>query len=284
MRIGERFELTRGERANNNKIRGCVILSMTQFGMHIPKVSLSSGSASFLKLAGVLACVLLSSFGAMAKPGDKILNRPYADMKLWHFGFSVGTQFQDLSFTHNGLVTDPPESGQWFAEIPSYAPGISANVLADLRLHKHFNLRFSPGMYFGSKTVEMIDANSESKLRQDIKSAYVVLPLDLKISGERYYNSRPYVTLGAMGTFDVGKKRSEYLQFNTADAYLTIGLGCDFYLPFFKLNPEIKFCFGLTDILRHERPDLDENPDMFKITQSLTKVKSKMFVLTFYFE
>ncbi len=219
-----------------------------------------------------------------AKPSDKILNRPYADQKRWHFGFSVGTQFQDLNFTHNGYETPAPENGQWFVEIPSYAPGICANVLADLRLHSHFNLRFSPGMYFGSKSVEMVDANSDARLRQEIKTAYVVLPFDLKISGERYYNSRPYVTVGAMGAFDVGKKRSDYLQFNSADAYLTVGMGCDLYLPFFKLNPEIKFCFGLTDILRHDRPDLVDNPDMMKITQSLTKVKSKMFVLTFYFE
>lgn len=257
----------------------CVILSMKQFRSDI---------TDFLKtirtLMLVVCAVSLCSSLAWGKPGDKILNRPYADQKRWHFGFSVGTQFQDLSFTHNGFETPAPENGQWFVEIPSYAPGICANVLADLRLHKHFNLRFSPGMYFGSKSVEMIDARSESKLRQEIKSAYVVLPLDLKISGERYHNSRPYVTLGAMGTFDVGKRRSDYLQFNTADAYLTVGLGCDFYLPFFKLNPEIKFCFGLTDILRHNRPDLVDNPDMMKITQSLTKVKSKMFVLTFYFE
>lgn len=231
---------------------------------------------------GIFVCCVPDVWG---KPGDKILNRPYADLKRWHFGFSIGTQFQDLSFTHNGLVTDAPENGQWFVEIPSYAPGICANVLADLRLHKHFNLRFTPGMYFGSKSVEMIDANNnDSRLRQEIKTAYVVLPIDLKISGERYHNSRPYVTLGAMGTFDVGKKRSDYLRFNTADAYLSVGLGCDFYLPFFKLNPEIKFCFGLTDILCHDRPDLVDNPDMMKITQSLAKVKSKMFVLTFYFE
>jgi len=156
-----------------------------------------------------------------AKPGDKILNRPYADQKRWHFGFSVGTQFQDLNFTHNGYETPAPENGQWFVEIPSYAPGICANVLADLRLHSHFNLRFSPGMYFGSKSVEMVDANSDARLRQEIKTAYVVLPFDLKISGERYYNSRPYVTVGAMGAFDVGKKRSDYLQFNSADTLLT---------------------------------------------------------------
>ena len=217
-----------------------------------------------------------------ARPGEKELNRPYADMKPLHFGFSIGTQFQDLSFTHNGFVT--PEGEQWGLEVPSYNPGICANVLADLRLHKHFNLRFSPGMYFASTSVEMLAAGTESRARQDIKNAFVVLPLDLKISGERYRNTRPYVTVGAMGTFDVGKKRSEYLRFNTADAYLSVGIGCDFYLPFFKLNPEIKFCFGLTDILQHERPDLKDNPEIFKITQSLSKVKSKMMVLTFYFE
>ena len=111
-----------------------------------------------------------------------------------------------------------------------------------------------------------------------------MVPVDLKISGERQRNVRPYVTAGAMATFDVSKKRSDPFVFNTADAYLTVGLGCDFYLPFFKLNPEIKFCFGLTDILKHDRPDLTDNPEAFKMTQSLQKVKSKMVVLTFYFE
>lgn len=227
----------------------------------------------------ILACMVLPAAG---KPRDKIYNRPYADLKRWHLGFSVGAHFQDLDFTHNGFVT--PEGGEWMVEIPTFDPGVCVNVLADLRLHKHFNLRFSPGMYFGSKGVEMRDYNTGEVERQDIKTAYVVAPLDLKISGERYHNSRPYVTLGGMLTFDVSKKRSDFLQFNTTDFYLSVGLGCDFYLPFFKLNPEIKFCFGLTDILRHNRPDLEENPDMFKITQSLSKVKSKMFVITFYFE
>ena len=97
-------------------------------------------------------------------------------------------------------------------------------------------------------------------------------------------NSRPYVTLGVMGSLDVSKKRSDFLQFNTMDAYLTLGLGCDLYLPFFKLNPEIKFCFGLTDVLRHDRPDLVDDPATMKMTESLKKVKNNMIVLTFYFE
>lgn len=237
----------------------------------------------FIALA-VVGMSLLCIPKALAKPGDKLLNRPYADLKRWHLGFSVGAHVQDLSFTHNGHVT--PEGEKWVAEVPDFSPGFCVNVLADLRLHKYLNLRLSPGMYFGSKTVEMIDYNSNGdfKTRQDVKSTYVVVPLDLKISGDRMRNVRPYVTTGVMATFDVSKKRSEALMFNSTDTYLCIGMGLDFYLPFFKLNPEIKFCFGLTDILKHDRPDLTDDPNTFKMTQSLSKVKSNMVVLSFYFE
>lgn len=226
--------------------------------------------------------MLLSVLPAAARPGDKILNRPYADMKPIHLGFSIGMSFQDLRFFHNG--TDFGGDEQWFAEVPSWDPGFNVSVLADLRLHKYFNLRFSPGMAFGSKNVRFFSPSAGLTHNQDVKSVYVLLPLDLKISGDRYHNSRPYVTVGAMGAFDVGKKQSDFLRFNTADAYLTVGLGCDFYLPFFKLNPEIKFCFGLTDILRHKRPDLEDDTETIKITESLRKVKSNMVMITFYFE
>lgn len=234
-----------------------------------------------------LLLLLAAVASVMAKPGDKLLNRPYADQKRWHLGFSVGMHFQDLKFTHNGFVT--ADGQQWVMEVPAYDPGFCVNVLADLRLHKYINLRLTPGMYFGSKRVEMIDYNKTPDMVsihevQEVKSAYVVVPFDVKISGDRLRNSRPFVTAGVMGTFDVSKKRSEFLMFNTADVFLTVGLGCDFYLPFFKFNPEIKFCFGLTDILRHKRPDLVDNPEMIKMTQSLSKVKSNMMVLTFYFE
>jgi len=239
------------------------------------------------KMAVVSTFFVATLFGlfdvsAYGRPNDKIMNRPYADMKRWHLGFSLGMCLQDLKFTHNGYVT--PEGEQWFAETPAWSPGINVQVLADLRLHRYLNLRFSPGMSFSFKNVEMRDYVSGTVNRQDLKSVYVLLPLDLKISGDRLRNSRPYVTVGAMGAFDVSKKRSDYLMFNTADMYLTVGLGCDFYLPFFKFNPEIKFCFGLADLLRHDRPDLDDNPEMYKITQSLSKVKSNMFMITFYFE
>lgn len=189
---------------------------------------------------------------------------------------------QDLSFTHNGFVTD--DGQRWNAEVPTFSPGFNINVMLSRRLNRYFELRFAPGMTFGSKEVEMADAYSDLRKRQNVKTAYVSLPLDIKVSGDRMRNVRPYVSAGAMATFDISRHRLEPLMFNSSDIYLCVGLGTDFYLPFFKLSPEIKFCFGLTDILRHKRPDLTDDPETFKITRSLSKVKSNMVMLTFYFE
>lgn len=235
-----------------------------------------------------LAAVLASAPGASGAPkgrrglNDKVLNRPYADLRRWHLGFSVGMHAQDLRLTHNGFIT--PEGEEWRMEQPNFQPGFNVSGLIDLRLNNYFSLRFSPGMYFGSRDITMKEINTDARERQNIKSTFVVLPVDIKFSGMRYRNSRPYVTAGVMPAFDVAKKRSDILQLKTSDIYLSVGFGCDFYLPYFKLNPEIKFCFGLSDMLAHDRPDLVDDPQKYKFTQSLTKATSKMVVLTFYFE
>ncbi len=210
------------------------------------------------------------------------LNRPYSDGRAWHLGFYVGLNAHDLRFRHNGFITESGEN--WFVDQPGYSPGFNVGGLVDFRLNDYFNVRLTPGLFFGSRDIKMREAESGEMYRQNIKSALVVVPVDIKYSAVRYRNSRPYLTAGIMPGIDVAKKRTDYLKLKPFDFYLTAGFGCDFYLPFFKLNPEIKFCFGLTDVLTHKRPDLAEEPDRLKITQSLKRATSKMIVLSFYFE
>lgn len=238
----------------------------------------------FLKVVIFFLVALLSgAVPVVARTfNDKVQNLPYADNRRWHLGFSIGAYASDLRFTHNGYIT--PEGEEWRIDQPNYQPGFCVNGLFDLRLNNYFSIRLSPGMYFGSRDITMKEINTDARERQNIKSTFVVLPVDIKFSGMRYRNSRPYVTAGVMPAFDVAKKRSDILQLKTSDIYLSVGFGCDFYLPYFKLNPEIKFCFGLSDMLAHDRPDLVDDPQKYKFTQSLTKATSKMVVLTFYFE
>ena len=243
-----------------------------------------------LHIVVLLAVTALSCLTALAQDNDKILNRQYADMKRLHFGFSVGVNFQDLNISNNGMISDDGE--QWWADVPSHSPGFCVNVLADWRLGTHFNLRLSPGLYFGNKVINFRNAfgdpdapeRSHYLQTQNMKATYVVMPLDLKFSARRYHNMRPYFTGGIMPVFDVSKDRSDQLRVKNFDAMLTVGLGCDFYLPFFKLCPEVKFCFGLKNLLQKNRPDLQDDPEKMRFTQSVNKITNSMVVLTFYFE
>ena len=238
----------------------------------------------------ILAALAALFLTAAAQDNDMVLNRQYADLKKIHFGFSVGMNFQNIAITNNGLIC--PDGESWWADVPENSPGFSVNVLADLRLGKHFNLRVSPGMYFGNKVVQFRNSNGDPdspepshwRQSQNIKSTYIVLPIDLKISSLRYHNFRPYVTTGVMPIYDVGKERNEQLKIKNMDFMLTVGMGCDIYLPYFKLCPELKFCFGLRNILNKNRPDLQDYPEMMRFTDSVDKIKDNMVVLTFYFE
>lgn len=238
---------------------------------------------NFFFLFSVLALVASTSFCVNARTfNDKLMNRPYADQRPWHLGFSVGIFASDLMFTHNGLVTESGE--QWRLDQPNYQPGFCVNGLFNLRLNDYFSVRFTPGMYFGSRDISMRDINSDLTERQNIKSTYVVIPVDIKYSAMRWRNARPYLVAGVLPAFDVSKKRSDILQLKSTDMMLSVGFGFDFYLPYFKLSPEVKFCFGLNDVLQHDRPDLVDDPNKFKFTESVGKAVSKMIVVTFYFE
>ena len=227
-----------------------------------------------------LAALIPWAPGAHAERlNDKVLNRPYSDNRRWHLGFSVGLNTMDFSFHHNGFVT---EQGQtWFMEQPSFSPGFCVNGLFSVRLNNYFSVRVTPGMYFGNRVVRFLDTTGGQEEKQDIKSAYLVLPVDLKFSSQRMHNIRPYMVAGVMPAFDVMKKKTDFLRTNSTDFMLSVGFGCDLYLPYFKLIPELKFCFGLSDALNHDRPDLVDDPLRAGVSSSVKKATTKMVVLSF---
>ncbi|MDE6288997.1 MAG: PorT family protein, partial [Muribaculaceae bacterium] len=99
------------------------------------------------KTAIIFAMLVMALAGAVdaqaRRLNDKLENRPYADLRLWHLGFSIGTHVEDLRFTHNGFITEDGE--QWRADQVNYQPGFSVTGLVALRLNTYFSLRFSPG-------------------------------------------------------------------------------------------------------------------------------------------
>ena len=61
-------------------------------------------------------------------------------------------------------------------------------------------------------------------------------------------------------------------------------MGCDFYLPYFKLRPELKFMFSLINSLDTTHPDKLKDATLQPYARAVSQTQSKMIVLTFYFE
>ena len=90
--------------------------------------------------------------------------------------------------------------------------------------------------------------------------------------------------LGINPMLNLSGKDDDIIKLKRFDAFLEVGVGCDFYLPFFKLRPELKFMYGLTNSLDTNHPNNIRNADMRPYATSVSDARSKIIALTFYFE
>ena len=225
----------------------------------------------------------------------KIQYKPYVDLRPMHFGILVGMNLQDIEFSNAGPQTITLEDGTQQTQTivcdnDRWNAGLSVGVLADLRFSNHLNLRISPTMHFGAKHLvfhnltELDQQGQPHEERQDLKNTYVSFPVDLKFSAQRWNNYRPYLMAGVNPMINLTSKNQDFIQLKRSDLMLEIGLGCDFYLPFFKLIPELKFCYSLKDAIDHGHANELKDANKRIYTNAVTQGHSKMIVLTLYFE
>ena len=233
-----------------------------------------------LRILSIIAALCIAT-SCVAQRRYVIQHKPYIDLRPMHFGIAVGMNLQDIEFeTEVPIVCD---ADRWNT-------GFSVGVLADMRLSNNLNLRIVPTMHFGAKhlTLHKLDetdtyGNPRTET-QDLKNTYLSVPVDLKFSAQRWNNIRPYMLAGVNGMVNLTNKSQEIVQLQRTDLMLEVGLGCDLYLPFFKLAPELKFCYGLGN--RIDKSHVADIKDDYKKTyaNSIKSGHTKMIVLTFYFE
>lgn len=222
-------------------------------------------------------------------------NRPYTDLRPFHFGVVVGGNFQDLELRNVGPVTVTDEDGNTreclvSADQDRWDPGFHVGVLGELRLSQHFALRLSPMLYFGTRHVTfhnqrlLDDQGAPTEQRQNLKSVYVAADVGLIFSARRHGNRRPYITAGLTPMLNLSTRDNDYLRLKKSDLFLSAGLGCDFYLPFFKLRPELRFMYGLTNCLDTGHASRLRAPEMLPYATCADRARSKMVCLSLYFE
>ena len=240
--------------------------------------------------------ILMLAVTSIANAQDRTVeNRPYTDLRPFHFGVLVGTHLQDLEFTNVGPITYTDEDGN---QVPSnvtvdqdrWDPGFTVGVLGEFRLSTHFQLRVAPTMYFGTRHLTFHNITEESvenatmEVTQEMKTAYISSAFEMIFSAPRFNNHRPYIMAGVNPMMNLSGNKDDYIKLKKTEVFLEVGLGCDFYLPFFKLRPELKFMYGLTNTYDKNYVNNVKDKSMLPYTMAANEAHSKMIALTFYFE
>ncbi len=239
--------------------------------------------------------MLLCSVTAAMAQERKVQNRPYMDLRQFHFGIHVGVHLQDIELLNAGPITVVDADGNVSTTFIScdqsrWDPGFNVGVVGELRLSEHFQFRIAPAIYFGSRHLVFenhTDGESSSSLgqqRQDLKSAYITCALDLIFAAPRVNNHRLYLMAGVTPALNLISKASDYVRLKRGEVYLEIGVGLDKYLPYFKCRPELKFMFGLGNALDTNHVNDLRDANMVAYTSAVTAAHTKMITFTLFFE
>ena len=188
-------------------------------------------------------------------------------------------------------------------------PGFSVGVIGDRRLGEYFNFRFSPTLSLSSKYVtytnRLYDQNGEiikiksyldgNVVYKDYKeivsddqlATFLEFPLHIKYRSKRYNNIGAYLLAGVNPKLYLASRKTKIdsgghpalLQTNRGDIALEIGAGFDIYNQWFKMGMEIKFSYGMINVMK------DDVISMGYIYNSpLNEVRNKQLQLSFTFE
>ncbi len=235
-----------------------------------------------LNRALLLLCILISTSTIAQRA--KVENLPKFDKQRIHFGFLLGFNYTNF-IVHP--VNDLKERFDTVYVIEATRqPGFNLGILADLRLGEYFNLRFLPDLAFASRKLDYTFSGSNGTyvLSKEIESTFIDFPLLLKYKSERINNYRAYLIGGAKYSIDVASQkdvnsrliRDKIVKITNSDYGYEVGFGFDFYNKYFKFSPEIRFGFGLKNVLINEPDNVFVN--------TIDRLNSKSVLVSFIFE
>ena len=196
--------------------------------------------------------------------------------KPYYFGLNVG-------INNSGYILNQSRFFIGNDEIRIVEPvsgiGLELHMIANLKLGDHFDFRFLPGFSFASKQLEFTQVGTGETEFNNAEPVYFELPFQLRYKSKPYKDKRVFVIGGLKYGYDVAgnsDSKKSILKFSSHDFQWEVGMGMQFFYPYFIFSPEIKFSRGITNNLIY-----DNNLVPAKV---LENVFSQVISISFNFE
>ena len=198
-----------------------------------------------------LVVLLLAGFLSRAQnnPSDNLINY---DAQWIHYGFLIGVHSSKYVIKHSEAFTTPAMDTV-HSIIPGNLGGFKLGFIANMKISPTLDFRGSltVGFYENDLLYRFTDNTSQRELKD---ATMVEFPLLLKYKSVRRGNLAMYMLGGLTPSFEAASKSSredviEKLELKSWNLAVEIGAGFDIYYPFFKFSPEIRYSYGLRNML-----------------------------------
>ena len=217
--------------------------------------------------------LLLSTSLLSGQARGKNLNYDDYKAKTYYFGISLGFNSSKHQVFHSREFIGNPQ-----IQLAQGAPGVGFNVhgIVNYKFGEFFDFRILPGITFATRH---LDFNVNS--RTSVESIFAELPLHIRYKSAPYRDKRAFILGGLNYSYDVAsnsmtRQADSFIKISPHDFQLEVGVGMQFFFPYFILSPEIKFSQGITNILLFN--------DQIIEASVMEKLLSRTITLSFHFE
>ncbi len=195
---------------------------------------------------------------------------------MLNWGYFLGFNQYDFKFEYRNDLDDI---------LVDKSVGFNVGLIGEIRLHEHLDLRFEPGLYYGTRTLGFPGFSEENDAIREVKSTYINFPLLLKVSTKRIGNWKPFLVGGVSASLNLGSNEDS-LDDNSSGTFrmkkqvynYELGFGINFYTEYFKFSPSIRGVFAITDELV---PDNDPSSPW---TGNINALRTRGVFVNFTFE
>lgn len=222
------------------------------------------------------------TYQAGAQIYTRPLNLPKLDRKPYHFGFHIS--YNTMNF---GLrpIDNPVLVDSVYSIETKRGSGFSMGIMMNVRMNDYFSFRVIPTLSFGSRslvyTFKGINDSVFFQQTKRVESTYLELPLLIRYRSARLNNIRALIEIGGKYSFDLSSKaglddKGETLvKLKKHDLSFEMGVGMDFYLPYFKFSPVFRVSWGVPNVLYREDHEF---------SNSINRLYTRMIMLSLFFE
>lgn len=199
--------------------------------------------------------------------------------KSHYFGLTIGYNSSGFKIEHSRRFIN---NGNYKWNEGLSNSGLTLSMITNFKIGDYFDFRVLPSIALSYRSLAYQDLNTGIEKKERIESVFGEIPLLVRFTSAPYKDKRVYFITGVKYSYDFSSNsRSDKNQFKIVrvsphDFQLEIGVGMQFYLPYFIFSPEIKFSHGLNNILIYDN----------KLPEStiIEKLFTKAFTLSFHFE